>query len=113
MDRLCTRLDAEPPTFRGCTTSGLGLLLLLAISGWLPLRFVLAGLLGRLPLDVGLAAVGVVVTVLVVTMLWQCLKRDRPDGYYRHWVLLYLHRRGWWRSPFLQRQGGWDLGRQG
>lgn len=112
LDRLCARLDAEPPTFRGCTTSELGLLLLGAVLFWLPTGFLLAGLLGRLALGVGLAAVGVVATVMGATALFQRLKHDRPDGYYSHRLAIALHRRGWRRSPFILRRGRWDLGRR-
>jgi conjugative transfer region protein (TIGR03750 family) len=46
-DGLCAeRLNGEPPIFRGCTSTELGVIVLIALVLWLPLGFVLAGLLG-------------------------------------------------------------------
>lgn len=109
--RLCMRLDGEPVIFRGCTTSELGVLMLGAVLFWLPMGFVIAWSLGIFGMGMGLAAVGVFVTVVVTASVFQRIKRDRPEGYYLQYAAVVLHRQGLRQAPFLLRSGLWDLGR--
>lgn len=110
-DILPERLNAAPAIFRGCSSSELGVIVLVAIAVWLPLSLGLAAWLGAVTMGFGLAGIGIVGTVVGVATLFQGLKRNRPDGYYQQRAVLWLHRNGIRRSPLIQRSGVWDLGR--
>lgn len=108
---LATRLDAEPPIFRGCSSSELGMILGLSVCAWLPASLVVTGLLDALTLGVGVAAVGVLATVFAVASAFQRVKRNRPDGYYQQRIVAWLHDTGLHRSPLVRRSGVWAVGR--
>jgi conjugative transfer region protein (TIGR03750 family) len=108
---LADRLNAEPVIFKGCSSSELGAIVGVAVLVWLPVSLILAGLAGVVTMGFGIAGIGIVATVLVVASLFQRLKRNRPDGYYQQWVVLWLDDRGLKRAPFVRRSGSWDIGR--
>jgi conjugative transfer region protein (TIGR03750 family) len=110
-DILADRLNAEPAIFKGCSSSELGAIVVLAGLVWLPVSLILAALAGVVTMGFGLAGLGIVATVLLMASLFQRLKRNRPDGYYQQRVLLWLDDRGWRRAPFVRRSGSWDVGR--
>jgi conjugative transfer region protein (TIGR03750 family) len=106
------RLNAEPVLFRGCTYTELGVIVAAAILFWLPAAFALAGLLGRVSMGLGGAAIGVAGTVYWSAGLFQRIKRGRPEGYYQDRVALWLHDRGLRNSGYIRRSGAWDIGRR-
>ena len=112
-DILADRLNAEPAIFKGCSSSELGVIVGVAALVWLPVSLVLAGLMGAVTMGFGLAGIGVVVTVVVTATLFQRLKRNRPDGYYRQRFVIWLHDKGLRSSRLVCRTGSWDIGRSG
>ena len=110
---LADRLNAEPAIFKGCSSSELGIIVGVAALVWLPVSLLLAGLLGAVTMGFGLAGIGVVVTVVVTATLFQRLKRNRPDGYYRQRFVIWLHDKGLRSSRLVCRTGSWDIGRSG
>lgn len=110
-DILANRLNAEPAIFKGCSSSELGLIVVVAALIWLPVSLLLAWLLGAITMGFGMAGVGVVATVIVMATLFQRLKRGRPDGYYQQQIAIRLADYGVRRSPFIRRSGAWDIGR--
>ena len=110
---LADRLNAEPAIFKGCSSSELGVIVGVAALVWLPVSLLLAGLLGAVTMGFGLAGIGVVVTVVVTATLFQRLKRNRPDGYYRQRFVIWLHDKGLRSSKLVRRSGSWDIGRSG
>lgn len=108
---LADRLNAEPAIFKGCSSSELGTIVLIAVVVWLPLSLLLAWCLGAITLGFGLAGVGVISTVMVCATLFQRIKRGRPDGYYQQRMRLRCHELGLRRSPWIYRSGVWDIGR--
>ncbi len=111
-DILPERLNAEPAIFKGCSSTELGVIVLIATVVWLPLGLLLAASVGAITMGFGIAGIGVIGTVIGVAVLFQHLKRNRPDGYYQQRVVLWLHVRGLRRSRLIQRGGVWDLGRR-
>lgn len=99
-DILADRLNVEPVIFKGCSSSELGVSL------------ILAGLMGAITMGFGIAGVGAVTTVVVTASLFQRLKRNRPDGYYQQQFSTWLHDHGLRRAPFVRRSGVWDIGRR-
>ena len=112
-DILADRLNTEPAIFRGCSSSELGVIVGVAALVWVPLSLVLAWMLGAITMGLGLAGVGIVVTVVVTATVFQRLKRGRPDGFYQQQFLLWLSAHGLRRSPFIRRSGAWSMGRTG
>jgi conjugative transfer region protein (TIGR03750 family) len=110
-DILADRLNAEPAIFKGCSSSELGAIVVLAGLVWLPVSLILAALAGAITMGFGLAGLGIVATVLLMASLFQRLKRNRPDGYYQQRAVLWLDDRGLRRAPFVRRSGSWDVGR--
>jgi conjugative transfer region protein (TIGR03750 family) len=108
---LAMRLDTESVIFRGCSSSELGMIVGLSAAVWLPMSFLLAGLLGAFTMGAGIAMLGVLATVFVTATVFQRLKRGRPDGYYQQRLRLRLEDLGLRGSGFIRRSGPWDIGR--
>jgi len=110
-EMLADRLNAEPVIFRGCSSSELGMIVVVSALIWLPLSLLLAWLFGAITMGFGIAGVGVVATVVVCATVFQRIKRGRPDGYYQQRIHIQLHDLGVRRSPWVRRSGAWDIGR--
>ena len=108
---LADRLNAEPVIFRGCTSTELGVVVVLATVAWLPICLTIAWLLGAPSMGLGLAGVMVVLSVIVTATVLQRLKRGRPEAYYLHRLGIALARCRLNRSTFVLREGDWSLGR--
>lgn len=106
------RLNTEPPIFRGCSSSELGVILLAGSLFWLPTALLLATLLGMPSAGLGGAAMAIVGSTFVGTTVFRRIKRARPDGYYQLRLVLLLHDLGLRRSPFFRKTGVMDLGRR-
>ena len=72
---LAERMNVEPPIFRGCSSSELGLIVTLAAAIWLPLSLLLAWSLGATSMGFGLAGIAIGATVVVTAGLFQRVKR--------------------------------------
>ena len=108
---LADRLNAEPVIFRGCSSTELGVMAMLAIVLWLPLGFALAWSFDAATMGFGIAAVGVVASIVGLATLFQRIKRNRPEGYYQQWLRIRAHGLRLCRIPWVLRSGAWDLGR--
>ncbi len=109
---LATRLNDEPPIFRGCASSELLAILLVAIAVWLPAGFLLGALIGIGTMGLGFAVFGALGTVLLATRAFERLKRGRPPRYFRLRFVLWLEDRGLKSPVHIRRSGVWDLGRR-
>lgn len=110
-DVLADRVDIEPPIFKGCSSSELLAMLVVAVAVWLPLSVLLALAIGKVAFALAILAVGVIGSVYVGACVFQRIKRNRPDHYYVHMVTRSLHLSGLWSSPLTWRSGYWDIGR--
>ncbi len=110
-DTLADRLNQKPVIFRGSTHSELGLILLLATLFWLPVSLLIAACLGAIAMGLGLAMVGVLLTIVFGSTLFQRIKRGRPDYYYQHRLMIFLHRLGLRKTGLILNSEVWDLGR--
>lgn len=108
---LAERMNVEPPIFRGCSSSELGIIVGLAAAVWLPLSLLMAWTLGALSMGFGIAGIAIVATVVLTSGLFQRVKRGRPHGYYQQQLVIGLSRLGLRRSPFIRRDGDWSIGR--
>ena len=105
------RLNCEPMVFKGCSSFELAVIAGVSALVWLPASLVVSALMGAITMGFGLAAIGVVGSVVVLAGTFQRIKRGRPDGYYQQRFLLALDARGLYRTGFVRRAGAWDIGR--
>lgn len=108
---LTDRVNAEPAILRGCSSSELGMMLLIAVLFWLPAGVAAGMMLGAVFAALGIAAAGIIVTIWLGATWFQKIKRGRPDGYYQQRLIIALHDRRLRRSRFVRRSGVWDIGR--
>jgi conjugative transfer region protein (TIGR03750 family) len=114
MDRVflnADRLNGEPPIFRGCSSSELVALAVLAFVTWVPLGLLLGFLVGAPILGVGFSGIAIIGSVFVSATVLQTAQA-RPSGpRLLAPLLIRLEALGLRRSGFIRREGTWDLGR--
>ena len=110
-ETLADRLNQEPVIFRGSTNSELGLILLCAVIFWVPVGLILGALMGAVVMGLGIATLGVLVTIFIGATVFQRIKRGRPDNYYQHRMFILLYKFGVRKSSLILKAGSWDLGR--
>jgi conjugative transfer region protein (TIGR03750 family) len=110
---LADRVDAEPPIFRGCSSSELLAMMVISITSWLPLSIIAALIVNRPAYFLGILAVGVLGTMYFGAGVFYRIKRNRPDHYYVHYVKKFMHTRKLRTAQFTWRSGIWDVDRTG
>ncbi len=109
---LATRLNGEPPIYRGCTSSELMGILIACLCVWGPIGL-LAGWLvfDATAFGLGVAVVGAVASFLCLTSVFRQLKRGKPEGYYVQRLARTAGALGVYRHGAVTRTGVWRLGR--
>lgn len=110
-ETLADRLNQEPVIFRGSTNSELGIILLCAVVFWVPFGFIVGALLGAVVMGLGISSLGVLITIVVGSTVFQRTKRGKPDNYYQHQVIIKLDQLKLRKSSLVLTSGNWDLGR--
>lgn len=110
-ETLADRLNQEPVIFRGSTNSELGIILLCAVVFWIPFGFILAALFGAVVMGLGISSLGVLITIVVGSTVFQRIKRGKPDNFYQHQVIIKLDQLKLRKSGLILTSGHWDLGR--
>ncbi len=110
-ERVADRMNAEPAIFKGCSTSELLVIAVVATAVWLPSSLLISALLGAVTMGLGAAGVGIIASVVIVASIFQKLKAGRPDGFYQQRFRIWLADRGIAQSPFIRISQKWDLGR--
>jgi conjugative transfer region protein (TIGR03750 family) len=110
-ETLADRLNQEPVIFRGSTNSELGIILLCAVVFWVPFGFVVAALFGAVVMGLGISSLGVLITIVVGSTVFQRIKRGKPDNYYQHQVIIKLDQLKLRKSSLVLTSGNWGLGR--
>ncbi len=110
-ETLADRLNQEPVIFRGSTNSELGIILLCAVVFWVPFGFVVAALFGAVVMGLGISSLGVLITIVVGSTVFQRIKRGKPDNYYQHQVIIKLDQSKLRKSSLILTSGNWDVGR--
>lgn len=104
-------MNEEPSIFKGCSTSELLVIVVVATAFWFPVCLILGFLFGALAMGLGATGVCVVGSVVLGAGMFQKLKSGRPDGYYQQRFRIALAERKIIGCPFVIRSGPWDLGR--
>jgi conjugative transfer region protein (TIGR03750 family) len=110
-DVLADRVDIEPPIFKGCSSSELLAMLVVAILMWIPLSLLFAFAIGKVAYALAILAVGVIGSVVLGASFFQRIKRNRPDHYYVHGAMRLLHASRLHTFPLVWRSGFWDIDR--
>ena len=110
-ETLADRLNQEPVIFRGSTNSELGIILLCAVVFWVPFGFIVGALFGAVVMGLGISSLGVLITIVVGSTVFQRIKRGKPDNYYQHQVIIKLDQLKLRKSSLVLTSGNWDLGR--
>ena len=110
-ERVADRMNEEPSIFKGCSTSELLVIVVVATAFWLPVCLIVGLVFGAIAMGLGATGVCVVGSVVLGAGVFQKLKSGRPDGYYQQSFRIVLAERKLVRSPFVIRSGPWDLGR--
>ncbi len=110
-ETLADRLNLEPVIFRGSSSSELVMILMLATVFWLPVALLIAVMFGVGPMGLGAAGLCILATVVIGSTIFQRIKRDRPDFYYQHLLMIQAQRLGFMNKAFVRYSGIWDLGR--
>jgi conjugative transfer region protein (TIGR03750 family) len=110
-ETLADRLNQEPVIFRGSTNSELGIILLCAIVFWVPFGFIVGALFGAVVMGLGISSLGVLITIVVGSTVFQRIKRGKPDNYYQHQVIIKLDQLKLRKSSLVLTSGNWGLGR--
>lgn len=109
---LADRLNAEPVIFRGSTSTELLAIVTIASIFWLPFSLFIAISLGELTMFLGIATIGIILSVFFGSTLFQSIKRGRPDFYYQHLVIIKLHKLGLRRAQLVLKSCAWTQGRE-
>ncbi len=111
LEPLADRLNLEPMIFRGSSSSELAMILTVATLFWLPVSLLVAIVSGVGPMGLGAAGLCILATVFFGSTLFQRIKRDRPDYYYQHVLMIQAQRIGFMQKSLIRHSGVWDLGR--
>ena len=109
---LAQRLNSEPGVFKGCSSTELGFIVAAMVLLCLPVDLLIAWWLGAPSMGLGIAGITIVLGVVISASVLGRLKRGRPDGYYQQIVTRGLAKTGVLRSPYIDRDGDWSVGRQ-
>lgn len=109
---LAERINTAPPVSRGCSVIEIVTCLTGAVGVFLPLGGIIGWWQGAFQLGLAGGVIAIVLTMAIVPSILQRMKRDRPHGFYQHWLAVRCHDWGLWRAPYIRRHGRWDLGRR-
>ena len=111
-DILASRLNFDVVLYRGHTRKEMMLLGLISLS----MTVLLLGIITKLLLGMFLIGLGLSFPVSIsvgwlLAVVFQKLKEGKPRGYVKQQFLLWLHRQGIRKSPFVNYSGLWNLKR--
>ncbi len=113
VDLKSDRLNDDVALFMSCTLQELlvviGLSLLMGmLLGLVMMKIVVGSFVWGLP--VGIFLFFIIFFVLVVRL--SKLKRDKPAGYYKQYLLIRLSKLGLFKLPYVMRTGRWSTQRR-
>jgi conjugative transfer region protein (TIGR03750 family) len=111
-EMLPTRLNAEPPVFRGCSISELLAIAGLSVAICVPVSILLLSFIGYAMMGIGVGSLLSIGGVVVGATMLQKMKRGRPIGYYQLQIALMFDKAGIKKLPIIKRSGHWGIGRK-
>lgn len=110
-EMLPTRLNKEPPVFRGCSISELITLTGIAAVILVPACVMVLAVLGYAMMGVGIGMLATIGGVVAGATQLQKMKRGRPLGYYPLQIALMLDNLGIKKIGVIRSSGYWSIGR--
>lgn len=108
---LSERVNNEPAILKGLSSSETTVAALCFTPLWFVIGGLLSLLLQRWQIVMALTIIGPAVSVWYAAGYFATLKRNRPDHYYQHAFVVWRHRLGLSKTPFIVQRGPWELGR--
>jgi len=108
---LPTRLNAEPPVFRGCSISELIVLAGLSAAIFIPLSVILLSFVGYAMMGIGIGSLLSIAGIVAGATQLQKMKRGRPLGYYQLQIALFFDHAGIKKLGIIKQSGHWRIGR--
>ncbi len=108
---LPTRLNVEPPVFRGCSLSELIMLAGISAAILIPLSIIVLSMVGYAMMGIGIGSLATIGGVVMGATRLQKMKRGRPIGYYQLQIALMLDNTGIKKTSLVRRSGFWSIGR--
>ncbi len=106
-----SRLNEDPPVFRGCSLNELTTIGGMALVVCVPGCMFLLGLFGYTMMGVGVGVLASIAGVALGATQLQRMKRGRPIGYYQLQIRLMLDQYGIKRIAVVKKGAYWDIGR--
>lgn len=111
-DVVPLHLDTDPPVARGCSHAEITAIIVGSFIAALPLSALIALLFGNLVLMTGMVLGVTIGLAMLGTTVMRSIKRSRPNYYFMHMLLCWMHRKGIRRRrDLLLRSGMWDVDR--
>lgn len=110
-EMLPTRLNKEPPVFRGCSISELIALTGISALILIPTCVVVLAMFGYAMMGVGIGMLATIGGVVVGATQLQKMKRGRPLGYYQLQIALMLDKSRIKKTGLILKSGFWSIGR--
>jgi len=108
---LPTRLNAEPPVFKGCSISELIVLAGLSAAIFIPLSVILLSFVGYAMMGIGIGSLLSIAGIVAGATQLQKMKRGRPLGYYQLQIALLFDNAGIKKLGVIKQSGHWRIGR--
>lgn len=108
---LPTRLNVEPPVFRGCSMTELQTIAGLSALTIIPTCVILLSFVGYAMMGVGLGFLASIGGIVIGATQLQKMKRGRPIGYYQLQIGIALDKYGIKKNGLIRRSGYWRVGR--
>lgn len=108
---LPKHVNEEAVIFRGCTTTEITIITAVAAIFWLSVTAIIGSLLDLFYVILGTSLLLVLITVFVISSLFQVVKRGRAPGHYQQLVSIAMSRVGLKKSPFVLLDGELPVGR--
>jgi conjugative transfer region protein (TIGR03750 family) len=107
---LADRVNVEPPIINGMSQTEIAVTGSVSFAVFFALGSALALATGVWAVLMIFAIAGPLLSVVLLSKHLATIKRNRPDGYYVHWLRLRLVRVGF-KAQFVAHDGHWQIGR--
>lgn len=109
---LTDRANNEPAIMRGLTASETQIAAFVALPVWTVIGVLVALITRVWALGILIASLAPMLTVWFLAGWLATIKRDRPENYYFHRFWHWLAKNGLAKSPFVNHNGYWEIGRE-
>ena len=106
-----TRLNMEPPVFRGCSLSELLTIAAICAVVLIPTCIAVLAIVGYPMMGIGIGSLATIGGVVVGATQLQRMKRGRPVGYYQLQIALVMENIRMRKTGLITKSSYWAIGR--